>query len=214
MPLRASLVPRSHCRVVWLPSRNPTRPPNRTLIFTPSFLALFAGSRLPKAGCPQNGRILLANLLQSSNSTFSCIHFRSFFAFQAGMWDPRISALLSSPTVSGRYFYRTLYGHHRHACRLSNPRGQQAGHRPSCAMRRDRDVGRKSRARYHVQHPDNIGITQTPVCSRGAAVHDAMAKAHALDFVRQSVTCHARSRAGLAAPCCPAIHGAPTGVLV
>jgi hypothetical protein len=115
---------------------------------------------------------------------------------------------------NGRYFYRTLYGHHRHACRLSNPRGQQAGHRPSCAMRRDRDVGRKSRARYHVQHPDNIGITRTPVCSRGAAVPDAMAKAHALAFVRHSVTRHARSRAGLAAPCCPAIPGAPTGVLV
>src|SRR3989442_1064811 len=50
----------------------------------------------------KNGRILLANLVQSSRSTFSCVSFPSFFAFQEGMWGTQISALLSSPTVSGR----------------------------------------------------------------------------------------------------------------
>jgi hypothetical protein len=49
-----------------------------------------------------NARILLANLLQSSRSTFSRGSFPSFFAFKEGMWDPQISALLSSPTVSAR----------------------------------------------------------------------------------------------------------------
>jgi hypothetical protein len=43
----------------------------------------------------------LANLLQSSSSTFSCVSFPSFFAFQEGMWDTQISALGGSPTVSG-----------------------------------------------------------------------------------------------------------------
>src|SRR5215467_3714717 len=44
--------------------------------------------------------ILLANLLQGSRSTFSCASFPSVFAFQEGMWDTHISALLGSPTVS------------------------------------------------------------------------------------------------------------------
>jgi CheY-like chemotaxis protein len=51
----------------------------------------------------KNGRILLANLLQSSKSTFPCVCFPSFFAFKEGMWDTQISALLSSPTVSVRF---------------------------------------------------------------------------------------------------------------
>src|SRR5215510_4358671 len=41
--------------------------------------------------------------LQSSRSTFSCGSFPSFFAFKEGMWEPQISALLSSPTVSPPY---------------------------------------------------------------------------------------------------------------
>src|SRR5262249_2483927 len=52
------------------------------------------------APSPQNGRILLANPLQSSSSTFSCGSCPSFFAFQAGMWDTQMSALLSLPTGS------------------------------------------------------------------------------------------------------------------
>src|SRR5215475_14381232 len=43
--------------------------------------------------------LLLANLLQSSRSTFSRGNFPSFFAFQEGMWDTPISALGGSPTV-------------------------------------------------------------------------------------------------------------------
>src|SRR5438105_14884617 len=54
-------------------------------------------------GVWENLRILLANQLQSSGSTFSCVSFPSFFAFQEGMWDTQISALPSSPTVSGRF---------------------------------------------------------------------------------------------------------------
>src|SRR2546421_12883975 len=37
-------------------------------------------------------RILLANLFQSSRSTFSCVSFPSVFAFQDDMWDTHISA--------------------------------------------------------------------------------------------------------------------------
>jgi hypothetical protein len=48
--------------------------------------------------------ILLANPLQSSKRTFSWGSFLSFFAFNEGMWDTQISALLSSPTVSARFF--------------------------------------------------------------------------------------------------------------
>src|SRR5215475_10727537 len=50
------------------------------------------------------GRILLANLFQSSSSTFSCVSFPGFFAFQEGIWDTQVSALLNSPTVSGGFF--------------------------------------------------------------------------------------------------------------
>jgi hypothetical protein len=94
---------------------------------------------------------------------------------------------ISPSPHNGRYFYSTLYGHHRHTHRLSNPRGQQAGRRTSRSIRCDHTEGRKSRERSHVQHMDNIGIIRTPVCSRGAAVHDAMAKAHALDLLRPCV---------------------------
>src|SRR5712691_5151125 len=50
--------------------------------------------------CLKNLPILLANLLQSSRSTFSYLSFPSFFAFKEGMWETQILALLSSPTVS------------------------------------------------------------------------------------------------------------------
>jgi hypothetical protein len=47
--------------------------------------------------------LLLANLLQGSRSTFSYASFPRFFAFKEGIWDTPISALLSSPTVSGHF---------------------------------------------------------------------------------------------------------------
>jgi hypothetical protein len=53
----------------------------------------------------ENGRILLANPLQSSSSTFSWGSFLGFFAFKEGMWDTQIAALLSSPTVSARFLH-------------------------------------------------------------------------------------------------------------
>ena len=49
------------------------------------------------------GRILLANLFQSSRSTFSRGSLLSFFAFKEGMVDTQISALGGWPTVSGRF---------------------------------------------------------------------------------------------------------------
>ena len=52
-----------------------------------------------------NARILLANLLQSSRSTFSWGSFLSFFAFKEGMLDTQISALGGWPTVSARYLH-------------------------------------------------------------------------------------------------------------
>src|SRR5215471_16956220 len=60
-------------------------------------LALFIGGG---EGNPHD--VLVANLIQSSKRTFSWRSFLSFFAFQEGMWDTQIVALLSSPTVSGR----------------------------------------------------------------------------------------------------------------
>src|SRR2546426_7997057 len=72
-------------------------------------------------GCLENEGILLANLLQSSRSTFSRGSFLSFLAFKEGMLGTPISVLGGWPTVSGRYLYNALCGHHRHAHRLSNP---------------------------------------------------------------------------------------------
>jgi len=49
--------------------------------------------------------------LQSSRSTFSRESFPSFFALKEDMWDTQISALLSSPTVSGHLLpYFQPYG--------------------------------------------------------------------------------------------------------
>src|SRR5262245_41572444 len=47
---------------------------------------------------------------QGSRSTLSCVKFPSVFAFQIGMYGTLISALLNSPTVSGR-FRRRLTSH-------------------------------------------------------------------------------------------------------
>src|SRR4030095_7080027 len=58
--------------------------------------------------CSASVRILLANLRPGSSSTFSCVSFPSVFAFQEGMWDTQISALLGSPTVSGRFMPRLV----------------------------------------------------------------------------------------------------------
>src|SRR5215470_857869 len=57
----------------------------------------------PRAEWPDNGQILLANLLQSSRSTFSRGSCLSFFAFQEGILSTPISALRGWPTVSARF---------------------------------------------------------------------------------------------------------------
>ena len=51
-------------------------------------------------------RILLANLLQSSSSTFPWGNLLSFFAFQEGMLGTPIGTLEGWPTVSGRLLTR------------------------------------------------------------------------------------------------------------
>ena len=56
-----------------------------------SFCTLADGVVVQMIRCTNNGRILLANLLQSSRSTFSWGSFPSFFAFQEGMVDTLIS---------------------------------------------------------------------------------------------------------------------------
>jgi hypothetical protein len=48
----------------------------------------------------ENEGILLANLLQRSSTTFSCVSISSFFAFKEGMHDIQTSVLRGSPTVS------------------------------------------------------------------------------------------------------------------
>jgi len=61
-------------------------------------------------GVSENHGILLANLLQRSRTSFSCVSFPSCFAFEEGLYDPQTSALLSSPTVSARYRYTRREG--------------------------------------------------------------------------------------------------------
>jgi hypothetical protein len=56
----------------------------------------------PESWCKKIARILLANLLQRSRSTFSRGSFLSFFAFKEGMWGTSISVLGGWPTVSAR----------------------------------------------------------------------------------------------------------------
>ena len=74
---------------------------------SPDFFYRFTReSNVDIAEVSKNGGILLANLLQGSSSTFSRVSFPSPFAFQEGMWDTHISALLSSPTVSGGFSRR------------------------------------------------------------------------------------------------------------
>jgi hypothetical protein len=70
----------------------------------PESPAVVALSLRPSMGSlkAKTGRILLANLFQSSRSTFSWGSFSSFLAFQEGMWDTQISELGGSPTVSAR----------------------------------------------------------------------------------------------------------------
>jgi hypothetical protein len=75
---------------------------NATLIGGPSCCAWHTCLIAPCVSCTNNGRILLANLLQSSRSTFSRGSFFNFFAFKEGMFDTQISALGGWPTVSGR----------------------------------------------------------------------------------------------------------------
>ena len=60
-------------------------------------------SNVDAAEVSQNGGILLANLLQSSRSTFSWRSFLSFLAFKEGMLSTPISVLGGWPTVSGGF---------------------------------------------------------------------------------------------------------------
>jgi hypothetical protein len=53
-------------------------------------------------------RILLANLLQSSRSTFSRGSILSFFAFKEGMLGTPISVLGGWPTVSARFLHTAV----------------------------------------------------------------------------------------------------------
>ena len=89
--------PRVECRKTY------GRRAKRTEIFGMGCSTPELAQRWGSPACRFNGRILLANLLQSSRSTFSRGSFLSFLAFKEGMWDTQISALGGSPTVSGRY---------------------------------------------------------------------------------------------------------------
>jgi hypothetical protein len=57
----------------------------------------------------KKGGILLANLLQSSKSTFSWGNFLSFFAFKEGMSSTPISVLGGCPTVTHESGLSTAY---------------------------------------------------------------------------------------------------------
>jgi hypothetical protein len=65
-------------------------------------------------------RMLSKNFLPSTNWTLIVV--LSFLACFAGN-----TAALAHCIDNGRYFYRTLCRHHRHAHRLSNPKGHPAG---------------------------------------------------------------------------------------
>ena len=82
---------------------------NGTQFFVMCFSTLATDSIASLLACTVNGRILLANLFQSSRSTLSCVSFLSVFAFQAGMWGTRISILLNSPTVTHEPGLSTAY---------------------------------------------------------------------------------------------------------
>jgi len=79
-----------------------TPPTNSTFISGLSFCAWYTGNSAPRILCTENGRILLANLLQSSRSTFSRGSLLSFLAFKEGMLGTPISVLGGWPTVSAR----------------------------------------------------------------------------------------------------------------
>src|SRR5205085_7736709 len=66
-------------------------------------LPMYQRFKLDPTEVSKKGGILLANLLHSSRSTFSCASFPSLFAFQEGICEAQISALGGSPTVSGGF---------------------------------------------------------------------------------------------------------------
>src|SRR5262245_16529750 len=86
MPLFPTGVKKVHCGMAWF-------------LRKPCFYRCSKESNVDPAEVAKNGGLLLANPVQGSSSTFSCVNFPRFFAFQAGMWDTPISALLNSPTV-------------------------------------------------------------------------------------------------------------------
>ena len=102
-------------------------------------------------------RILLANLLQSSRSTFSWESFPSFFVFKEGMHDTQILALGGWPTVSDAFTpYSTSSRHHTAyttpPALLGSPRGNTTSLRralPVSLWRGDeRERQELSRARF------------------------------------------------------------------
>src|SRR5688572_22981194 len=99
----------------------------------------------PSACCPKTSSPTL-------NSTFICA--LSFRTSSTSSIAPR-----GSCAQNGRYFYRTLYGHYRHACRLSNTKGIRHDVAPHAHPTLRSREGRKAREQSYVQHPDNIGIT-------------------------------------------------------
>src|SRR4029450_9119395 len=100
-------IPSACCRKTSWP------PTNSTFIDVLSFCTRFAVTIAPRVSCTNNGRILLAKLLQSSRSTFSWGSFLSFFAFKEGILDTQISALGGWPTVSGRLVCTRRAGLHQ-----------------------------------------------------------------------------------------------------
>jgi len=105
---------------------------------TLSLTGLGPGPRRPGC-CPKTSR-------PTTNSTLICE--LSCRARYAGKIAPCVSC-----TDNGRYFYRARCGHHRHAHRLSNPRGHQAG----CCTSHAPHVALAPRA----GNPDN-GFTSSP----------------------------------------------------
>ena len=76
-----------------MPSKNLPTPHQPDTDCCTEFLHMPRGEMAPHGSCRFNGRILLANPLQSSKSTFSRGRFLSFFAFKEGMLGTPISEL-------------------------------------------------------------------------------------------------------------------------
>src|SRR5215471_8012068 len=77
------------------------RPPNSTLIFRLSFLALFAGSGLPHVRCAHNRRLLGPGVLSAAHSNYPASLAGCSLAYQTRLPPTESAAYLLCTVLSG-----------------------------------------------------------------------------------------------------------------